>query len=547
MNTMIKVPGVSLKLDHMTLKDGATDDPNANNDKGGAIHVESSNATLTVTNARFIDNSASDPENGYGGAIYSNGVMTLEKVYFDGNSASQGGAIATNASPFLVGHAAVIKYVDFKSNSVTTNKGGAIYVAAGTIKVRNSNFRNNSAVTNGAIRHHIYSYTTATAVANAKKNYWNNPTVPSSANEQGVNTLEQLSAKVEFEFDPPAQVPPCGTRGRQLCIPTPTPTGTPNYSLADFGIIVTGNWSQAERDLILSAAIKTGDALSAMGVAANPVDAFREVLQGESSSGGWRSLVFSRADLTPNGCKTSKTPDNPSYSANIQCDPLVSLIEHTVVHEFGHVLVSTTTVNGVSDFRNAVEHPGGSGTPLRAPSGGFVMGPRTLIVNGPNLGDWQRSDYILDSGWGSGARWSPNLYDEYPAPPVPAPTPTLFPIRIPKIGPCGEGAPSDLYMPIETPHTFQQNPCTFSDSTSLTDEGLAAEIEEAAADMFLNWVYWKLNPTEGFKDLRWRYQSYTSSNICDALSGCPDPDNSGQVRAAWMDETLLDIFSSFGW
>ncbi|KXK51025.1 MAG: polymorphic outer membrane protein [Chloroflexi bacterium OLB13] len=202
MNTMIKVPGISLKLDHLTLRDGATNDPTANNDKGGAIHVESSSATLTVTNARFMNNTASDPDNGYGGAIYSNGVMTLEKIYFVGNSASRGGALASNASPFIAGHAAVIKTVDFKNNHVTTSNGGAVHVASGTIKVRNSNFRNNSAVTSDAIRHHIASYTlsTGSAAANAKKNYWNNPTVASDANLNGVNTLKQLASKVEFAF-----------------------------------------------------------------------------------------------------------------------------------------------------------------------------------------------------------------------------------------------------------------------------------------------------------------------------------------------------------
>ncbi len=35
----------------------------------------------------------------------------------------------------------------------------------------------------------------------ARTSFWNAPTVPSSANEKGVNTLNQLSAKVEFTFE----------------------------------------------------------------------------------------------------------------------------------------------------------------------------------------------------------------------------------------------------------------------------------------------------------------------------------------------------------
>lgn len=64
MNTMIKLPGKSLKLDHITITDGRTD---AN---GGGINVENSSATLTITNVKFLNNSSANSlGGGDGGAI----------------------------------------------------------------------------------------------------------------------------------------------------------------------------------------------------------------------------------------------------------------------------------------------------------------------------------------------------------------------------------------------------------------------------------------------------------------------------------------------
>ncbi|MBW7880099.1 MAG: hypothetical protein H3C32_12400 [Anaerolineae bacterium] len=214
MNTMIKVAGsATLSIDNLTLTEGRS------NGLAGAVKIETHSGMLIATNIKFIGNSAADD----GGAIYSIGSVSLYKVEFRDNVAKRGGAIFHELNPNPVGIDA--KYVDFKGNQATNpfSGGGAVQVKTGSHKFRQSNFRNN--INNDAptsiSRHVRWS---GGDIVNAKKNYWNAPTVPSSANIQGVNTLNQLSAKVNFEFDPPAVAPPCSARGRQLCSPTPTPT-----------------------------------------------------------------------------------------------------------------------------------------------------------------------------------------------------------------------------------------------------------------------------------------------------------------------------------
>jgi hypothetical protein len=116
-------------------------------------------------------------------------------------------------------------------------------------------------------------------------------------------------------------------------------------------------------------------------------------------------------------------------------------------------------------------------------------------------------------------------------------------LRVPKIGPCGPGAPS---LPVinANPFDFQQNPCTFPNwEASDPVVGPVTEIEEAAADMFLNWVYWK-NYGSAFLDNFWRFNR--SNGNCYA-NGCSDSDGSGQARAEWMEQTMTTLFNTFNW
>jgi hypothetical protein len=198
-------------------------------------------------------------------------------------------------------------------------------------------------------------------------------------------------------------------------------------------------------------------------------------------------------------------------------------------------------------YREMIELPYGvSGGPLRDfhPTPQFVMGRRSYpIAIGPTP-DWQRSDVVVDNGWGSAALWDQTSYSVYEFPTPPPPAPTQFPLRVPRIGPCGEGAPTYFTPAPGTPFPFQQNPCTFPDWEAPDPMlGGIVEVEEAAADMFLNWVYWK-NYGTAFLDTLWRFDR--SNGNCYP-NGCTDPHGSGQARAEWMDQTMTTLFIAFGW
>jgi hypothetical protein len=149
--------------------------------------------------------------------------------------------------------------------------------------------------------------------------------------------------------------------------------------------------------------------------------------------------------------------------------------------------------------------------------------------------DWERGN----RGWGSGAisysdpKWSERLGQG-----------TLPPPDFVWIGPCGNAA-------TEIPTNFQQNPCYLKNwvvqnrtiynpeppqLAALTDEEIGKlagiEIEETAADMFLNWSYRRLN-LGGFENLQW-------INKTDSI-----PDPSGDVRHDWMNCAMVVIFNEY--
>jgi len=326
---------------------------------------------------------------------------------------------------------------------------------------------------------------------------------------------------------------------------TPTATATncpPNFTLANFGIVLENSWTSDEITAIVTAACETGKALSAQGAASTAIDAFREVMQG-LSSGQLRQIKFSRIDTRPNSpvCITAKTPDGTQFSANIQCDLRVVMNQYTAVHEFGHVFVGRTTINGDSSYLMQLAYPNGQGGgPLRDPNGVLVIGAIGYNLRIGSRIDWQRSDLIRDNGWGSAAQWDQVSYYSYDFPIPPTGTPTAIPLYVPKIGPCGEGVPT-LPAPVGTPFAFQQNPCTFPNWEASSTTGSITEIEEAASDMFLNWVYYKnYGNSTAFLDKLWR------SSTC-YFNGCSDPGLSGQIRSNWMNTTMTTLFTQFGW
>jgi hypothetical protein len=317
---------------------------------------------------------------------------------------------------------------------------------------------------------------------------------------------------------------------------------TPTVTLADYGIILEGAWSTGEKDEILIAAIKTGNALSTHGSTSTGVAAFREVLQGTNSNGQQRKIKFSRIINDSPVCITAKTPDGVEFSANIQCRNGVVMNQYTAVHEFGHVLIGRTTTGGISSYLTMIQDPDGANSGLNRLedlSGQFVMGIKGYTLLTGSVIDWQRSDIDKDNGWGSAALWDTvSYYGPYQLdpPPVGLGTPTPIPQNryIPQIGPCGEGAPPQP-TPMAAPFIFQQNPCTFPSWLQVPGStGNMTELEEGAADMFLNWVY------NSFNNTLWR------SNNCYS-NGCNDNGLSGQSRQQWMETVMSQLFLEFGW
>ena len=127
----------------------------ANNtaNEGGALYFDAADGgSLTIrNNSQFINNSAT-----VGGAISAtNATVSIDKSYFSGNKAEDGGAMQIrHAGDILISNSA------FDNNSATdvdplydgASRGGAVHIVeAGEVKVINSTFYNNSASIGGAL------------------------------------------------------------------------------------------------------------------------------------------------------------------------------------------------------------------------------------------------------------------------------------------------------------------------------------------------------------------------------------------------------------
>jgi hypothetical protein len=80
--------------------------------------------------------------------------------------------------------------------------------------------------------------------------------------------------------------------------------------------------------------------------------------------------------------------------------------------------------------------------------------------------------------------------------------------------------------------TFQQNP-TDAIGTIIT----FAEVDEAFADMFLNWVYKSNGDNRAFQNEQWANVNNCTTNGITA----PDAPNTGDNRFTWMNNTLQAI------
>jgi hypothetical protein len=273
-------------------------------------------------------------------------------------------------------------------------------------------------------------------------------------------------------------------------------------ALSRFGITTTGDWSEGElRELQLAVEqtaqaffIQYNDSVSAQQT--SPLAMFKRVFF--TSGNGYNQIEFhmNLDAINDTYCTTDKLPST-QVLGRVRCYRSSSgtfrFNQYTLVHELGHVFVGRTggTVAGSQTYfgliQSAVENDR-SATGRR-----LVFGVGRDILN--------RTDWIRgERGWGSGA-------------------------SLP-------GRCDGSFQPNANALDFQQNPCQVID----TDYPglLIVEREEAAADMFLNWVY------NAFANISYE-------DICNP-SGCPDtPANPGTVRRDWMSNTMNALRSVYGW
>ena len=123
--------------------------------RSGAIHIASADTTVTLENTEFTNNKVTGIANiasgsATGGAISVEGTLKGSNVTFTGNSATHGGAVYLNTADASVDLTAAT----FDSNTASTG-GGAIFLQNGSVTLTNASFTKNEVTgtgVGGAIR-----------------------------------------------------------------------------------------------------------------------------------------------------------------------------------------------------------------------------------------------------------------------------------------------------------------------------------------------------------------------------------------------------------
>jgi hypothetical protein len=526
-------------------------DPNSSANSKRLFNIGSSNsAKLEIYNV-IMQEAKGNPH----GAVVNlnNGILIVESSLIQNNVASTG-----NTFPAPVTYASAIAIGGFFGSNVTiqnsifTNNladyGGTIHVAnnASSLSINCARFRNNQARYHTAVLmiEHLGSQIPATInitntsfISNSLQNlpstielkprdilnfssqssirqinitgsYWNTGTptrptdiadnkTPSTSPSISVTTVSvDLTANLE-SADPYTGVP-C-----KMSQPVPIPL-PPTPTLADYGVTLSGGWTSTEQQAIFAGVSKVGQVFDSYSNIENTSQsAFKRVF-GTGRTNTSSLITFEKTSLvTGIYCITTKytVSQNANLASLIQCNPSVILSEYTVVHELGHAFIGVTgnnVSNQPNSFYSRVEKPQNYKFP-QCPTGAiFSNSDCSNIIFGLLGGDWVRGQ----RGWGS----SPNTQN---------------------------GVPTN----------FQQNPYQYQcNSSPCNDTDAIAEIEEAASDMFLNWIYKTLDQG-GFPNISWRD---TATETC-STNGCVDNSSSGDIRYEWMEETIKKLFELYSW
>jgi len=555
---------MTLTLSHITFQNGNANAVNAAS--GGVVKVYPGN-TLNIYDSRLRANVATVD----GGAIYSFGPVNVARTLFLGNSVSNnGGAMSFNGGGPLTADC-----TRFESNN--GNLGGAIimYWGGNGITISNdSSFVNNNANSGSAVQNHVYN--AASTVADARNTWWATPSVTAQTNNNNVNTTSQLTSDPGVcATNPPPTLPPnpnpvltptpvavststptstpigCADalqveglnttfcQGAPTPTRTPTPTSTPQSISCQYSIQIlnvgTASWSQNELEALASGIDETAQALTleaglTAGCQGDQDEVFNRVfvsgdtipeirfIRANEANDSVTVPGFSVPFLVDQGyCKTfngtgNQVTQNPAPRIII-CNGFLldnnnngEASEYTIVHELGHIF----------DNRGA-RNNGRSISARLGLNGGLtrnILDCNDFVILGQTESEsWTRGE----RGWGSG--------------------PSKTPQNTAYISP------------------FQQNPRFVN--------GLDAdEIYEAAADMFLNWVYRKntyqapqtdicsISITtggnwSGFLNLSW--VQLTQEVGLPPLLGTVDVSHPGDKRWAWMNSVVASVFIQQDW
>ncbi len=252
--------GGQLLLSHVTLRNAK---PPIN--YGGAMrnsgHLTLQDSVMTGNHARHG-----------GGAILSTGTLTIERTHFLNNRAGGGAAIqmsgpATLSCVLFQGnthHATQVR--DYASALLAHNNGSAT--------LRHSTFDN---PTTDEIS------TQNSARVDARENYWSGRTVPTGVNQYG----SQVTFGSELSQNPITTNPACAFRAP---IAIPAPPAAYKYHVIDDG---TKSWSGYERGSITTGVAQVGTAFNYLATTVStPEDAFNLVMMENSGT----EILFIRTD-----------------------------------------------------------------------------------------------------------------------------------------------------------------------------------------------------------------------------------------------------------
>jgi len=511
---------------------------------GVLIHGQTSIIRSIIQNSS--NGSSQDPITYGGGAIFMglpDDFLTIQdSIIRNNHSSGGGGAIQISEGGTR------ITCTRFENNSATSFGGAILHTNNGDdFRVWNTIFSGNTATSGGgAIYNSVPNYP-----LDAQQNFWppnygNAPatgtdSVGSDSPSNVVNTANFVTNFSNFATSCPKAV--------QEIDPL-----VPSQELETYYGVLTVNqrWNNSELQEILEGVRNTAIALAIQSYH-SPLDAFKIVMIGEGQANR-RDIQVTKSTTAGDICETS----NGGNPRTIICGANVVMSDNLIIHELGHVFVGRT----------------GGYAPGNDSFFGRTLSPTDPCISAPGQQRNQCTPPLIGTPTGPTPTASGVVYDNTGRANVFGLT-GLGPNDWSRNGPSKERGWGSAVLTLPAPQSFQQNPRT---DPAQTD----AEIDEAAADMFLNWVDYKINHNEriinvyigGFRNVDWTAPTCYSAAV-DQPAPCPegiateDPDfkpsppplpttdpnyvtfmpgtEPGAARYEWINYTMIHLFAVNNW